>query len=42
MDIITTYLPYLAYAIAAASAAAAVLPQGAPGSAWAKVRIVIL
>lgn len=34
-------LTYGAYAITAAAAAAAVLPQGKPGSAWAVARGVI-
>lgn len=33
-------LTYVPVAISAASAAMAVLPQGAPGSAWANVRAV--
>ena len=35
---IATYGPYV---IAAAAAAAAVLPQGSPGSVWATIRSII-
>lgn len=40
-DFITTYGPYLAYAISAAAAAMAVLPQGKPGGWWDQARTVI-
>ena len=38
---VTAIVTYGPYVIAAASAAAAALPQGAPGSTWATIRGVI-
>lgn len=34
-------ITYLTYAVTAAAAAAAVFPQGKPGSTWATIRSVI-